>query len=67
MLENDSITHNEFLRYEAIFKPATIKNGTAVLRSVRSIKTPYEIGQIRRSGTCMRKFTPKFPRYIKKG
>ena len=67
MLENDSITHNEFLRYEAIFKPATIKNGTAVLRSVRSIKTPYEIGQIRRSGILHAEVYAKIPSLYKKG
>lgn len=50
LLETDAITYNEYLRYEAIFQPETVLNGTALLRSVRNIKTPWEIEQLRRSG-----------------
>lgn len=50
LLETDSISHNEYLRYEAIFHPESVLNGTAVLRGARNIKTPWEIEQIRCSG-----------------
>ena len=59
VLDGDNIVY--------IFKPATIKNGTAVLRSVRSIKTPYEIGQIRRSGILHAEVYAKIPSLYKKG
>ncbi len=49
-LESDAISYNEYQRYEAIFHPATIQNGSALLRRVRNLKTDWEIEQIRRSG-----------------
>lgn len=49
-LENDAISHNEYLRYEAIFHPETVLNGTALLRHARNLKTDWELAQIRRSG-----------------
>ncbi len=49
-LETDSISYNEYQRYEAIFHPEAIQNGSALLRSVRNLKTDWEIEQIRRSG-----------------
>jgi len=49
-LETDSISYNEYQRYEAIFQPETVLNGTALLRNARNLKTDWEIEQIRRSG-----------------
>ena len=48
-LETDSISYNEYRRYEKIFDPRVVCNGTQLLRGVRSIKTIYEIGRIMRS------------------
>ena len=50
MLESDSLTHNEWLRYEAIFRQSIIINGTQALQRARSIKTENEIELLRQSG-----------------
>ncbi|MCD7936298.1 MAG: Xaa-Pro peptidase family protein [Tannerellaceae bacterium] len=47
LLEGDEIVYNEFMRIQKVFQPKEIGNATALLRSVRSIKTPWEIGQFR--------------------
>ena len=50
MFEGDSLTHNEWLRFEAIFRPAVAINGTPALQRARSIKTGAELELLRRSG-----------------
>lgn len=49
MLETDSISYNEYVRYEKIFNPAAVLNGTVALRRARSVKTDWELEQFRRS------------------
>jgi Xaa-Pro aminopeptidase len=49
LLEADQITHHEFLRLEAVFRPKATGNATAVLRKARTIKTPWETAQLRMS------------------
>jgi len=46
-LETGQISHNEFLRLEAIFNPAETGDATVLFRKARMIKTPWEIGQFR--------------------
>ena len=50
MFESDSMSHNDWLRYGAIFKPAKVINGTPAIQRARSIKTEAELELIRRSG-----------------
>lgn len=63
ILETDSISYNEYRRYEKIFDPRVVCNGTQLLRGVRSIKTIYEIGRIMRSGVLHARFTSGFRRF----
>ncbi|MDR1121333.1 MAG: Xaa-Pro peptidase family protein [Dysgonamonadaceae bacterium] len=61
MLEGDQITYNEYMRLQRIFNTCTsvhvsdsVSNNvsadaTAILRQLRMIKTPWEIGQLRTS------------------
>ncbi|MDR0863938.1 MAG: Xaa-Pro peptidase family protein [Candidatus Symbiothrix sp.] len=49
LLEADQITHNEFLRLEAVFHPRQTGNATPLLRQARMLKTPEEIAQMRLS------------------
>ena len=48
-LEADQLTHNEYLRLEAVFNPEKVVNATAILRWSRMLKTPWEIDQFRYS------------------
>ncbi|MDR2928428.1 MAG: Xaa-Pro peptidase family protein [Cytophagaceae bacterium] len=47
LLEGDELTFNEYVRIQAVFNPQKTGNATALMRSVRSIKTDYEISQFR--------------------
>ena len=51
-LESDSVSYNEYLRYTKILRPAKVENGTRLLRSARSIKSPYEIAKLKEFGTA---------------
>ena len=46
LVEGGEISHGEWLRYEKIFSPATLIDGTTLLRQVRAVKTDYEVAQI---------------------
>ena len=61
MLEGDSLTHTEWLRYEAIFHPAKVINGTPAIQRARSIKTETELELIRRSGKLHAAVYAKIP------
>lgn len=67
LLESDSISYSDYKRYETIFTPKEVLNGTALLRRCRSIKTPYEIDLIRRSGELHAKAYETLPSLYRKG
>lgn len=67
LLESDSISYSDYKRYETIFTPKEVLNGTALLRRCRSIKTPYEIDLIRRSGELHAKAYETIPSLYHKG
>ena len=67
LLESDSISYSDYKRYETIFIPKEVLNGTALLRRCRSIKTPYEIDLIRRSGELHAKAYETIPSLYRKG
>lgn len=48
-LEADELPYNEYVRLHALFHPAETGNATALMRTLRAVKTPWEIDQIRRS------------------
>lgn len=47
LMEGDEIPYNEYIRLQAVFRPKETGNATALLRKMRSIKTPAEIEQFR--------------------
>lgn len=67
LLESDSISYSDYKRYEAIFTPKEISNGTTVLRRCRSIKTPYEIELMRQSGKLHAKAYAAIPALYRPG
>jgi Xaa-Pro aminopeptidase len=49
LLETDEISYNECIRLQAALGSPAVDNATALMRQVRMIKTPWEIGQFRLS------------------
>lgn len=47
LLEADELTYNEYMRLLSVFHPEEAGNATTLLRTLRSIKTPWEIEQFR--------------------
>jgi len=66
-LESDQITHNEFLRFEAVLHPVRTGNMTALLRKARMIKTPWEIEQFRFSAKKHTEIFQAIPALFRKG
>ncbi len=50
LLESDALPHSEYERLARLFGEAEIANGSGVMRTARTIKTPYELELIRESG-----------------
>lgn len=48
-LELDELPYSEIERQKKLFPNATIHNGTALLRHIRMVKTPYEIEEVRKN------------------
>ncbi len=67
MLEGDSMSHTEWLRYEAIFHPAKAINGTPAIQKARSVKTDAELDMIRRSGQLHAAVYSKVPELYRTG
>jgi len=67
MLESDVLSHSEWLRYEAIFKPAKIINGTPAIQRARSVKTDAELEQLRQSGRQHQIAYSKIPNLYRPG
>jgi len=47
LLEADELTYNEYIRLQAVFSPDETANATAIMRRLRSVKTPAEIDLFR--------------------
>lgn len=47
LLEADELTYNEYIRLQAVFNPGETANATSLIRTLRCIKTPWEIEQFR--------------------
>lgn len=47
LLEADELTYTDYIRLQAIFNPKETENATTLMRTVRRIKTPWEITQFR--------------------
>ncbi len=49
LMEADELTYNDYLRLEAVFQPEETANATSLLRTLRSVKTDWEISRFRQS------------------
>ena len=50
LLEGDTLSHNEYGRLASLFADADVSpRGTALIRQVRAVKTPFEIERVRTS------------------
>lgn len=47
LLEADELSYTEYIRLQYIFNPRITSNATRLLQELRTIKTPWEIGQMR--------------------
>jgi Xaa-Pro aminopeptidase len=47
LLEADELTYSDYIRLQQLFNPKETGNATALMRTVRMIKTPWEIEQFR--------------------
>lgn len=47
LMEADELTYNDYIRLQNIFQPKETANATALIRRIRSVKTPWEISQFR--------------------
>jgi len=67
MLEGDEISHSEWIRYEAVFNPKRTINCTTMLRVVRSVKTDYELEQLKESARLQSEAYMEFPSLYRPG
>jgi Xaa-Pro aminopeptidase len=49
LLETDEVSYNECMRLQNIFHIKRMDNATTFMRRIRMIKTPWEIGELRKS------------------
>lgn len=67
MLEADELSYNEYVRLSALFADCDIVNGTPLIRQARSVKTLFEIEQIRRSAKLHAKCYDMIPQLYRQG
>ena len=48
-LETDELPYSDIERQKKMFHQAEVFNGTALLRKIRMVKTPYEIAEVRKN------------------
>jgi len=67
MLELDEMPYNDIVRLQFIFRPTETLNATTAVRSVRAIKSEYEIGQMRHSAQLHAACYAQVPKLYKPG
>ncbi len=67
MLELDELPYNDIVRLQSIFHPTETLNATTAVRSVRAIKSEYEIGQMRHSARLHAACYAQVPKLYKPG
>jgi Xaa-Pro dipeptidase len=67
MLELDEMPYNDIVRLQSIFRPTETLNATTAIRSVRAIKSEYEIGQMRHSARLHAACYTEVPKLYKPG
>lgn len=67
LLEADELTYSEYIRLQKALNPKETANATALLRAMRSVKTPWEIEQFRISATWHAKTYREIPDCFRPG
>jgi Xaa-Pro aminopeptidase len=67
LLETGELPYNDIIRLQTAFRPEKTGDGTALIRKVRSIKTPYEIEQFRISARLHAEAYRQFPALYRSG
>lgn len=67
MLEGEEIGHSEWLRLENAIKPSLAINGTPLIRKARSVKSPFELDQLRLSGKKQSEVYERIPQLYSSG
>lgn len=67
LLETDELTYNECLRLQKIFQPEVTGNASLFMRSLRCVKTPWEIEQLRISARHHEATYKEIPECFKPG
>lgn len=66
-LELDNLSYSAIERLRGVFPAAGVVNASAIMRSVRSVKTPAEVDMIRRSGVSQMRVYARVPRLYHEG
>jgi len=66
-LELDITPYSTIERLKRVFPGSELKNASTVLRNARAVKTPYEIGQMRKSGVKHQRVYSSIPQLFMPG
>jgi len=67
LLETDEMAYNECMRLQTMFQMPDIGNATTLMRQIRTIKTPWEIAQLRLSAEKHAEAYAKIPSCYRPG
>lgn len=67
LLEADELAYNDYVRLQNVFNPKETANATALIRTLREIKTPWEISQFRISAKQHAKTYAEIPECFRPG
>jgi Xaa-Pro aminopeptidase len=67
LLETGELSYNDCMRLLAVFCPRAMGDATALMRSLRMIKTPWEIGQFRLSARQHERTYAAIPALYRRG
>ncbi|MCL2104079.1 MAG: M24 family metallopeptidase [Kiritimatiellaeota bacterium] len=60
MVEDDDLTHSEWVRLAAVFPGKVVGGGSAALRQCRAAKTPYEVRVMKLTGARQAEVIPHY-------
>lgn len=67
LLEADELSYTDYMRLQQLFAPEETGNATALMRTLRMVKTPYEISQIRQSAAVHSAVYAEIPECFRPG
>ena len=66
-LELDVLPVKDYFRYQELFPSTQIVDSSPILREVRKVKSPFEIGLVRTAGDIGKRFMSMRDRSLRKG